>query len=153
MAGSTDAQCTSSHILVQKSSMAHPSRSKITPGLAVLAFMTLHHLGPISQNFCLGIRCLRPHGECSAPFCTLSFLLISLPGSPFTSIFVGQILPSIKGTAGRCLDSLSVVSNHNFPTSWRNLQHLQSLPSASLDAVSALNPSRVCMSCFCTTSL
>lgn len=153
MAVSTDAQRTSSHIFVQKSSMAHPSRSKITPGLAVSALMTLHHLGPISQNFCVGIRCLRSHGECSAPFCTLSFLLISLPGLPFTSIFVGQILPSIKGTAGRCLDSLSVVSNHNFPTSWRNLQHLQSLSSVSLDVMSALNPSRVCMRCFCTTSL
>lgn len=100
-------QRTPSHIPAQKSSMARPHRRWVTPELAVLEFKTLHHLGLTSQNFSLGIWCLRHCGECgpTTQLPTHLLLLISLPESPFTAIFVGQILHSIKGTAEILLDS------------------------------------------------
>lgn len=81
-----------------------------------------HFLGLTSQNYSVGQRCLRRTELLSALCSPLSpsCLFISLPGSHFASILVGQMLPSSTGIAETLSRLSSVWSNHNFLTSWRN---------------------------------
>lgn len=91
------------------------------------------------------MNCSVPCAPPSAPACHFAWITL-------TSIFEAQMLPSIKGTAEILLHP-SVLSNYNILPNWRTLQGLQILFSASPDIASAVNLSRVCVSCICTDSL
>lgn len=67
------------------------------PWTRCISTKTLHHLGLTYQNFSLGIQCLRQTEPLSVPTPQPVTPPVTLHGSSFTSIFVAQILPSIKG--------------------------------------------------------